>query len=127
MGDKKELIQNPDVLIIGGGIVGSAIFRECATNGLSVVLAERDDFGWDVSAGSTEMSHGGFRYLMSFSDWPLVFESLTERELLSRNAPHLVRHLNFYMPVYEGDGTTFDSCGRCGRLPSLAWARGPAT
>ncbi|MFA6450572.1 MAG: glycerol-3-phosphate dehydrogenase/oxidase [bacterium] len=110
MGDKRELLQNPDVLIIGGGIVGTAILRECATNGLSAVLVERGDFGWDVSAGSTEMAHGGFRYLMSLLDWPLVFESLTERELLSRNAPHLVRHLNFYMPVYVGDGMTFDSC-----------------
>jgi len=110
MDDKKQLTENPDVLIIGGGIVGSAIFRECAMNGLSTVLVEQKDFGWDVSAGSTEMAHGGFRYLMSLLDWPLVFESLTERELLSRNAPHLVRHLNFYMPVYVGDGMTFDSC-----------------
>lgn len=108
--DRKQIITNPDVLIIGGGIVGSAIFRECASNGLSVQLIEKRDFGWDVSAGSTEMAHGGFRYLMALSDWPLVFESLTERELLSRNASHLVRHLNFYMPVYKGDGTTFDTC-----------------
>lgn len=110
MTQRNRILTEPDVLIVGGGIVGSAIFRECARNGLSVQLVESRDFGWDVSAGSTEMAHGGFRYLMALADWPLVFESLTERELLSVNAPHLVRHLNFYMPVYKGDGTTFDFC-----------------
>lgn len=110
MNSERRVLREPDVLIIGGGIVGCAIFRECATNGLSVQIVERKDFGWDVSAGSTEMAHGGFRYLMAIADWPLVFESLTERELLNRNAPHLVRHLNFYMPLYVGDGMAFDFC-----------------
>jgi glycerol-3-phosphate dehydrogenase len=110
MDGEQRIIENPEVLIIGGGIVGTSILRECAKNGVSAQLVERGDFGWDISAGSTEMAHGGFRYLMALADWPLVFESLTERELLSVNAPHLVRHLNFYMPVYKGDGTTFDFC-----------------
>lgn len=110
MADGVKIIENPEVLIIGGGIVGTAILRECAKNGVPAQLVERGDFGWDISAGSTEMAHGGFRYLMALLDWPLVFESLTERELLSVNAPHLVRRLNFYMPVYKGDGTKFDFC-----------------
>ncbi|HOO56346.1 MAG TPA: FAD-dependent oxidoreductase [bacterium] len=105
-----KIMESPDVLVVGGGIVGTAIYRECAKNGMDVQLVERGDFGGDISAGSTEMAHGGFRYLMALSDWPLVFESLTERELLSINAKHLVKHLNFYMPVYRGDGTTFDFC-----------------
>jgi glycerol-3-phosphate dehydrogenase len=43
--------------------------------------------------------HGGVRYLQQ-GNLRLVRESLRERGLLTRNAPHLVRHLGFVVPNY---------------------------
>ena len=44
----------------------------------------------------------GLRYLENF-EFGLVFEALSERALLLKTAPHMVRPLPFYFPVYEGD------------------------
>lgn len=89
-----------DVLIIGGGINGAAAARDAAQRGLSVALVEKHDFGWGTTATSTRLIHGGLRYL-ELMDFALVRESLREREVLLRQAPHLVRPLPFVAPVYR--------------------------
>lgn len=89
-----------DVLVIGGGINGTAVAREAARRGLSVGLVEKHDFGWGTTAGSTRLIHGGLRYLETF-DFGLVREGLKEREALLHLAPHLVKPLPFLTPVYK--------------------------
>jgi glycerol-3-phosphate dehydrogenase len=91
-----------DFLIIGGGITGASVARDAAARGYSVALVEKNDFGWGTSSRSSKLIHGGLRYLENF-EWKLVFEALSERALLLRNSPHLVRPLPFYLPVYAGD------------------------
>lgn len=91
-----------DVLVIGGGITGAGIAREAALHGLSTALVEARDFGEGTSSRSSRLIHGGLRYLEQ-GRLHLVRESLRERSILLRLAPHLVRPLPFILPVFEGD------------------------
>jgi len=86
-----------DVAVIGGGINGCGIARDAAGRGLSVLLVEQGDLASGTSSYSSKLIHGGIRYLENY-DFRLVRESLRERELLLRNAPHLVRPMRFVIP-----------------------------
>lgn len=86
-----------DVVIIGGGATGAGCALDAALRGLDVLLVERHDFGKGTSSRSTKLIHGGVRYLREF-DIALVREALSEREILLRNAPHVVRKQAFVIP-----------------------------
>jgi glycerol-3-phosphate dehydrogenase len=88
-----------DVLIVGGGIVGSGIARDLALRGLRVALVEQSDLASGTSSRPTRLIHGGLRYLENF-DFALVRTDMREREVLLRLAPHLVQPLRFLMPMY---------------------------
>lgn len=92
-----------DVLVAGGGINGAAIARDAAGRGLSVLLAERGDYGCATSSASSKLVHGGLRYLEQ-GEFSLVRESLHERAALMASAPHLVKPLRFLLPVRRGHG-----------------------
>jgi len=85
-----------DVLVIGGGITGVGIALDAAARGLSVALVEKDDFAAGTSGRSSRLVHGGLRYLEQ-GEFGLVRESLRERGILFRLAPHLVRPIPMYM------------------------------
>ena len=89
-----------DVVIIGAGINGAGIARDAAMRGLKVLLVEKGDIGMGTSVASTRLIHGGLRYLEHF-EFGLVRESLREREILLRIAPHLVRPLAITIPIYK--------------------------
>jgi glycerol-3-phosphate dehydrogenase len=88
--------QSFDVLVIGGGINGVAIARECAQNGKRALLVEQNDFASGTTSRSTRIIHGGLRYL-EHGEIGLVRESLHERERLLAQSPHLVRPLEFLL------------------------------
>ena len=90
-----------DLFIIGGGINGCGIARDAAGRGYSVFLAEKDDLGSGTSSASTKLIHGGLRYL-EYYEFRLVREALREREVLWRNAPHIIRPMRFVLPVQKG-------------------------
>ena len=81
-----------DLAIIGGGINGCGIARDAAGRGLSVLLVEQGDLAGGTSSASTKLIHGGLRYLEYYA-FRLVRESLAEREVLLRMAPHIVHPL----------------------------------
>jgi glycerol-3-phosphate dehydrogenase len=87
-----------DVVVVGGGINGTGVFRELALQGLRVLLVERNDFCSGCSAAPSRMIHGGLRYLEN-GELDLVRESLRERDALLRNAPHLVKPLATTIPI----------------------------
>jgi glycerol-3-phosphate dehydrogenase len=89
-----------DFLIIGGGITGAGVAWDASSRGYKVALLEKDDFAHGTSSRSSKLVHGGLRYLENY-EFPLVFEALSERSYLLQSAPHLVRPLPFFMPVYE--------------------------
>lgn len=88
-----------DVLIVGGGIVGTGIARDLSLRGMKVGLVERDDLASGTSSRPTRLIHGGLRYLEMF-DFGLVRTDMREREVLLHLAPHLVQPLQFLMPMY---------------------------
>jgi len=88
-----------DVLVVGGGVVGSGTALDAATRGLSVGLVEARDFASGTSSRSSKLIHGGLRYL-EMLDFRLVAEALQERGLLIQTlAPHLVRPVPFIYPL----------------------------
>ncbi|HEX3672905.1 MAG TPA: glycerol-3-phosphate dehydrogenase/oxidase [Rhizomicrobium sp.] len=89
-----------DLLIIGGGVTGACVARDAALRGLSVALIEKGDFANATSAHNSKLIHGGLRYLRNF-ELGLVRESLRERRIWQRIAPHLVQPLPFLVPLYD--------------------------
>lgn len=90
-----------DCLIIGGGITGAGIGRDAALRGYRVALIEKGDFAAGTSSGSSQLVHGGLRYLEHL-EFQLVFEALRERARLLSIASPFVRPLGFLFPLYEG-------------------------
>ena len=90
-----------DILVIGGGINGVMVARDAAGRGLSVLLVEKDDFASGTSSASSKLIHGGLRYLEHY-DFSLVRESLREREILLRNARHIIKPMRFILPHVKG-------------------------
>ena len=86
-----------DLLVVGGGINGTGIAADAAGRGLSVLLCEQKDLGWATSSSSSKLIHGGLRYLEHY-EFRLVSHALAEREVLLKNAPHIIRPLRFRLP-----------------------------
>ena len=104
--DLKRLANDAfDLLVIGGGATGACIARDAALRGLKVALLEANDFAFATSAHNSKLVHGGLRYLRNF-ELGLVRESLKERRIWQRIAPHLVRPLPFLLPLYGGGRVT---------------------
>lgn len=111
-----------DLLIIGGGVVGSGAALDAALRGIDVALVEARDIASGTSSRSSRLAHGGLRYLEQ-REFGLVHEALTERGLLlERIAPHLVHPLPFLLPLqskwersYFGAGVQlYDTLSRVG-------------
>jgi glycerol-3-phosphate dehydrogenase len=88
-----------DVLVVGGGIVGTWVALDAATRGLRVALIERGDLAQGTSRWSSKLAHGGLRYL-AHGDVGVAWESARERAILMDvSAPHLIRALPFLIPL----------------------------
>lgn len=90
-----------DIVVVGGGVTGAAVFRESARRGFKVLLVEQKDFAWGTSSRSSKLVHGGLRYLKE-GNFSLTRESVIQRERLIREAPGLVTPLEFRLPIYRG-------------------------
>ncbi len=92
------------MFIVGGGINGAGTARDLALRAktagveLSVALVEQNHFSSGTSGKNSHLIHGGLRYLKQL-DVGLVRESLHERSVLLKIAPHLVEPLPFLMPL----------------------------
>ncbi|ROU03467.1 glycerol-3-phosphate dehydrogenase [Histidinibacterium lentulum] len=86
-----------DLFVIGGGINGAGIARDAAGRGLKVALCEKGDLAEGTSSRSGKLVHGGLRYL-EYREFRLVREALIEREVLMRNAPHIIWPMRFVLP-----------------------------
>jgi glycerol-3-phosphate dehydrogenase len=92
--------QHFHVVVIGGGINGVAVARECARAGKRTLLLEQNDFASGVTSRSTRIIHGGLRYL-EHGEIGLVRESVRARERLLRERPHLVHPVQFLFLLNE--------------------------
>jgi glycerol-3-phosphate dehydrogenase len=85
-----------DVIILGGGVNGTGVARDCAMRGLSVLLLEKADFGVGASGNSSGMIHGGIRYMLS--DRKVTELACRDSGYIQRIAPHLLFRIPFLMP-----------------------------
>lgn len=127
-----------DLAIIGGGIHGVSVAQAAAARGFSVLLLEQSALAAGTSSRSSKLIHGGLRYLES-AQFSVVRECLTERALLLRLAPELVRLVPFHSPLYRHTKRRpwqvsiglslyrllggFQQSGRFSRLPRNQWSR----
>lgn len=91
------------VIVIGGGINGVAIARECARAGRRTLLVEQHDFAAGTTSRATRIIHGGLRYL-EHAELGLVRESLLERRRLLQERPHLVHPIHFLLALDQNSG-----------------------
>jgi len=89
-----------DLVVVGGGIHGAGVAQAAAAAGYQALLLEKSEFAHGTSSRSSKLIHGGLRYLET-GQFSLVRESLTEREILLRIAPDLVRLVPFFLPIYR--------------------------
>ncbi len=102
-----------DIIIVGGGILGSGILRDATLRGLKCLLIEKNDFASGTSSKSGKLIHGGLRYLKQLQ-LHLVYESCRERFYLSKKiAPHIVKPTKFIMPFYQQSHVSrkYAACG----------------
>ena len=104
-----------DILIIGGGINGVGTFRDLAAQGVPALLVDSGDFSSGTSAAPSRLIHGGLRYLET-GEPRLVRESLLERNLLLKNARHVVRPQPIWVPLRSWFGGTSAAVARFLRL-----------
>jgi len=100
-----------DVLVVGGGITGVGVALDAAARGLRTALVDKGDFASGTSSESSKLVHGGLRYLQQY-EVGLVFQSLSERQTLLRNAPHLVQPLIFVIPLFGKGGVVDKTIAR---------------
>lgn len=86
-----------DVVVVGGGINGAGVAADAAGRGLKVLLCEQNDLASATSSNSSKLIHGGLRYLEHY-EFKLVRQALAEREVLIKNAPHIIKPLTFRLP-----------------------------
>ncbi|MTH35276.1 FAD-dependent oxidoreductase [Paracoccus limosus] len=92
--------QDIDVLILGAGINGAGLFRDLCEQGVTCIISDKGDFGGGTSAAPSRLIHGGIKYLET-GELGLVAQSTLERNLLLKNAPHLVRPLPTVIPIFS--------------------------
>ncbi|MDP9843987.1 glycerol-3-phosphate dehydrogenase [Streptosporangium lutulentum] len=91
-----------DLLVIGGGILGIAVTWMACQAGLRAAMVDAGDFAGATSSASSKLVHGGLRYLQN-GNLKLVAENHRERRALGADvAPHLVKPLQFVVPIYRG-------------------------
>ena len=94
------MMSTVDVLVIGAGIQGAGVAQAAAAAGYSVRVLEKTGVASATSSRSSKLIHGGLRYLET-GQLGLVRECLRERDILLRLAPHWVRRVPFYIPIYR--------------------------
>lgn len=110
-------------LIVGAGINGVGVFRDLSLQGVDCLIVDKGDFAAGASSAPSRMIHGGLRYLENGA-FSLVAEATRERNLLLRNAPHLVRPLKTVVPLSTHFGGLLGSMLRFTGLTSPPSARG---
>ena len=98
----RELDQDWDLVIIGGGITGAGILRQATLAGLRALLVDRHDFASGTSSRSSKLVHGGLRYLKT-AQLKLTLESVREREYLLKQGRGLINQLGFLYTALKGD------------------------
>ncbi|MFO1464489.1 MAG: glycerol-3-phosphate dehydrogenase/oxidase [bacterium] len=91
-----------DLIVIGGGVNGCGIARDAAMRGFKTALVEKNDFGSGTTGASSQMIHGGARYLLS--DVKTTKLSSIDSGYIQKIVPHLLFRIPFILPVLNKPG-----------------------
>ena len=94
-------MNDPDVVIVGGGMQGATMALAAARMGLRPLVVERHRIASGATGNSYGFIHGGLRYLqtMDLRRWR---RSRRAQSWFLDNYPGLVRPLACVMPLYRG-------------------------
>ncbi|MFA5915863.1 MAG: FAD-dependent oxidoreductase, partial [Burkholderiales bacterium] len=103
------------VLIIGGGVTGTALARDFALRGVDCILVEKDDINAGASGRNHGLLHSGARYVAG--DLDAAMECRAEGEILKRVAAHTIEDTGGYFVAVQGDDERYiaDFPGYCER------------
>ena len=110
-------------VVVGAGVNGAGVFRDLCLQGVDCLIVDKGDIAAGASSAPSRMIHGGLRYLESGA-FSLVAEATRERNLLLRNAAHLVRPLETVVPLSSRFGGLVGSVLRFAGLRASPGARG---
>lgn len=106
-----------DVIVIGGGITGAGVARDCAMRGLKVLLVEKQDFTNGATGRNHGLMHSGARYAVT--DFESAKECITENMILRKIARHCVEETDGLFITLPEDDLAFqakfvDACRAAG-------------
>lgn len=91
-----------DVIVIGGGVTGAGVARDCSMRGLSVLLVERHDLATGATGRNHGLLHSGARYAVT--DQESARECIEENMILRRIArPYVEQHDGLFITLPEDD------------------------
>ncbi len=97
-----------DVIIIGGGVVGSGVLRDLSLRGVHTLLIERGDFASETSGKNHGLLHSGARYVVS--DPESARECAEENIILKKIAWHTIEDTGgLFVATEEKDLEYLDS------------------
>ncbi len=92
-----------DVLVIGGGVTGAAIFRESASRGHPTLLVDKGDFADGTSQALGMLAWGGLLYMRNL-EFGTVRKLCRARDEWIAERPDEVQVAPFqYLPLKKGD------------------------
>ena len=117
------------VLIIGGGVTGTALARDLALRGVDCILVEKDDINAGASGRNHGLLHSGARYVAG--DAGAARECRAEGDILKRVAAQTIQDTGGYFVAVQGDDERYIAdfpsyCARSGisaRAVDVALAR----
>ena len=80
--------QTYDIIVIGGGVTGAGVARDCSLRGLHVLLLEQDDYNHGASGRNHGLMHSGARYAVT--DPESARECVEENAILRNIASHCI-------------------------------------
>lgn len=109
--------QEYDAIIIGGGITGAGVARDCSLRGLKVLLVEKQDFTNGATGRNHGLLHSGARYAVN--DAESASECIKENMILRKIARHCVDETDgLFITLPEDDlsyqKTFVESCEKAG-------------
>lgn len=87
-----------DLVVVGGGVSGAAVFSLACARGYQCLLLEANDFAWGASSRSSKLVHGGLRYMRQ-GQFVTTWHSVRERQQLLKRYPGLIRPLGLLFPL----------------------------
>jgi len=97
----------PHVLVLGGGVTGTAVARDLAIRGLDVTLIERDTLTSGATGRMQGLLYSGARY--AHADPPVATQCYDENRTLADIATHCIEETGGLLVTTEPDDADIES------------------